>query len=69
MVSEPDARRCVSLLAIGVDTMRCASKDTEPQRGGFGGGPTFLRERNECSEDAGPQRGSPKRGRHEAVCE
>ena len=34
MVSEPDTRRCVSLLALpwrGVDTRRCASKDAGPQ--------------------------------------
>ena len=31
-----------------VDTRWCDSKDTGPQRGGFGGSRTSIREMNEC---------------------
>ena len=51
MVSEPDTRRCASLLAVprrGVDTRRCASKDAGPKGGGFGGGLTSIGGRKEC---------------------
>ena len=43
MVSEPGSERCVSLL-VG------------PKMGGFGGGPTSIRERDEC------ERGRPRKG-------
>ena len=33
----------------------CASKDVGPEGGGFGGGPTLIGERNECSENVGPE--------------
>ena len=51
MVSEPDTRRCVSLLAIPqreVDTRWCASKDAGPRRGWI----VMC-----ASKDAGPRRG------------
>ena len=51
MVLEPDTGRCVSLLVVlrrEVDTRRCASKNSGPQRGGgFGGGPTSIGGRKE----------------------
>ena len=61
MVSEPDTRRCASLLAVprrGVDTRRCASKDAGPQRGvDLGAVPHRLEEGKSVSEDAGPKGG------------
>ena len=47
-LGEVPARR---LFPEGVDTRRCAIKDAGPRRGGFGGGPISIGERN---EDAGP---------------
>ena len=51
MVSEPDTKRCVSILAIpqrGVDTRQCASNDAGLKGGGFGGAPTSIGGRKEC---------------------
>ena len=61
MVSKPDTRRCVSLLAVprrGVDTTRCASKDAGSQKGmDLGAVPHRLEEGKSASEDARPRRG------------
>ena len=61
MVLEPDNGRYASLLVVprrGVDTRRCASKDTEPQiGGGFGGGPTSVGGRKECQRERWPRTG------------
>ena len=61
MVSEPDTRRCVSLLVVprrGVGTRRCANKDARPQRGVDLAGFTHRLEKGtSANEDAGPRRG------------
>jgi len=61
MVSEPDIRRCTSLLVVprrGVDTRWCASKDAGFQMGWFWGVvPHQLEEGKSANENTGSQRG------------
>ena len=71
MVSELNTRLCANeeggCSPKGIDTRRCASKDTRARSGGgFGGDPTLIGEKNECRRG---RRLFPEVGRHEAVCQ
>ena len=61
MILELDTGLCASEEVVfrrGVDTRRCASKDTRPRRGGgFGGVPRRLEKETSAGKNAGPRRG------------